>query len=327
MLKIDKTGKRLISFRNLTPRPLADLYELAEFLVNSPSEFFGEIDEDLFIIGTQVALSSTGPIAPVLAVDRLGCAVVASLDPPDNGSPLLQAMAAAGRVALWEPGDFHSRMSPAGSRALTEFLGPNADLLNQRQRIFLIAEGFSEDLLATASWLRDRYGIDAVCVEVALGFEPKSGDEFLEVADGQRSAAPAPAPDHETESGDDPFGTGGSARAAAAGRQGPASRPERRTHPRSPADVAVNMHVEYAGRRMGAQLRNYSDGGVGFVMQHPLPIGSPVNLQGELAAPDGPLRFDKPGRVRYCRYVNGRFLIGAAFQSTTAQAGGAAGAS
>lgn len=327
MLKIERVGKRLISFRNLRPRPIADLYELADFIVNSPEEFFGEVGEDLFIIGTQVALSSTGPIAPVLAVDRLGCAVIASLDPPDEGSPLFHGMAAAGRVALWEPTDFRSRLTPERSQKLTDFLGPHAERLNEKQRIFLIAESFDDAMLTTASWLRDRYGIDAVCVEVALGLEPTSGDEYLSVADGQRSLPRAPSPhDAPTRVGSEDA----TPPAPAPRRPAPPSddapralgpqpverpRDERRAHSRIATESTVDMYVEFAGRRMGAKLRDYGDGGVGFVMQHPLPIGSRVRVQGEMPAPDEALRFHKAGRVQYCRFVNRRFLIGVAFDS------------
>ncbi|MDA0206497.1 MAG: hypothetical protein O3A53_10590 [Acidobacteria bacterium] len=47
MLRIERIGKRLVSFASLKTRPLEEFYELSDFIANSPAQFFGEIGESL----------------------------------------------------------------------------------------------------------------------------------------------------------------------------------------------------------------------------------------------------------------------------------------
>ncbi len=180
MLRVERNGKRLVSFANLKKRPLEEFYELGDFIANSPDEFFGEIDESLLVVANGLrAAEDADSYVDALAVDSDGTAVVVIITAADTKAPLTRAMNSASRVAAWDSDEFLRRIGPAKSQELRVYLAQNYRNLNKFQRVILVAEEFSQDLVGTASWLSGSYGVDLACVEVTLAYDPVSGAEFL----------------------------------------------------------------------------------------------------------------------------------------------------
>ncbi len=209
MLRVEKIGKRLISFKNLKPKPLTDFYELGDFIANSPKEFFDEINETLFVVGSNVRTGDDqAPVADVLALDSNGAAVVAMIHSPGNSLGLSHAMHAASNVADWKAEDFRKRLTGEQAWEMGQFLGEKLSELNRSQRVFLIAETHEESLINMSSWLSERYGMDVRCIQVALGEEVRSGDEYLTCSVLLRSftteADPLVAPEASATETDEP---------------------------------------------------------------------------------------------------------------------------
>ena len=180
MLRIERIGKRLVSFANLKTRPLEEFYELGDFIANSPDEFFGEIDESLLVVANGLrAAEDADSYVDALAVDSDGTAVVVIITAADTKAPLTRAMNSASRVAAWDSDEFLRRIGPTKSQELRVYLAQNYRNLNKCQRVILVAEEFSQDLVGTASWLSGSYGVDLACVEVTLAYDSVSGGEFL----------------------------------------------------------------------------------------------------------------------------------------------------
>lgn len=180
MLRVQRIGKRLVSFANLKTKPLEEFYELGDFIANSPEEFFGEIGESPLLVANGLKTADDADsYVDALAVDADGTAVIVIITPAETKSPLTRAMSSASRVAAWDSEEFLRRLGPAMSRELRSHLGQNYRDLNSSQRVILIAESFSQDLVGTAAWLSGSYGVDLACVEVSLAYDSVSGDEFL----------------------------------------------------------------------------------------------------------------------------------------------------
>lgn len=198
MLRIERIGKRLVSFANLKARSLEEFYELGDFIANSPVQFFGEIGESLLLVANGVRTGDDAEsYVDALGVDRNGAAVVVIITSAEAKSPLTRAISSASRIAGWERDELLRRIGPAASQELRAYLGENYRNLNKQQRVMLIAENFPQELLGTAAWLSGSYGVDIACVEVTLAYDSVSGSEFLNcrLAMGRPPAEPAAAPD------------------------------------------------------------------------------------------------------------------------------------
>ncbi|MDA1235238.1 MAG: hypothetical protein O3A53_10595, partial [Acidobacteria bacterium] len=114
-----------------------------------------------------------------LGVDKSGTAVIVIISPVEAKSPLTRAISSASRIAAWDRDELLRRIGPTESQNLRAYLAENYRDLNKQQRVLLIAESFSQELLGTASWLSGSYGVDIACVEVTLAYDSVSGDEFL----------------------------------------------------------------------------------------------------------------------------------------------------
>jgi hypothetical protein len=69
--------------------------------------------------------------------------------------------------------------SPDDARAkIEDFLAEELESLNRSQRVILLAEGFDYEVLATASWLTEQYGVDIKCFRLTIAAE-KDGNEYL----------------------------------------------------------------------------------------------------------------------------------------------------
>ena len=180
MLRIERIGKRLVSFASLKTRSLEEFYELSDFIANSPAQFFGEIGESLLLVANGLRTADDAEsYVDALGVDKNGVAVVVIISPVDATSPLTRAISSASRRAAWDRDELLRRIGPTQSQNLRAYLAENYRELNKQQRVLLIAESFSQQLLGTASWLSGSYGVDIACVEVTLAYDSVSGDEFL----------------------------------------------------------------------------------------------------------------------------------------------------
>lgn len=307
MLRVERAGKRLVAFESLRSRPIADFYDLTDFIVNSPKEFFGEVGEDLFVVGVNVPVAPKSTPVDLLAVDRDGAAVAAVIETSADESPLSRAITAAGRIASWRPEDFWKRLSSARAGELKRFLGPNVGDLNQRQRVFVIGETADDELLAVAHWLRQR-GVDIAAVRTAFGVDPVTGAEYLRCTREE----PQLEPEASDTALEEPRNQPNPANVAP-----PAGPPlgfdERGTSQRDDSYQARTLRIEYAGRRMSAALADFSAGGVGLHMHSPLPNGAQIRVEGEIEGPSGTVSLSSTGRVRHCRFGDKAFRLGIAF--------------
>ncbi len=182
MLTIQKNKKKLVAVERLqlAPQLLDESVNLRELISNSPSEFLEEIGERLFVIGTGVAVAQASSLsADIVALDEEGRAVIGVIDDGRGGPPpLFRAITCAGLVATWKKRDFFRPLNHDEVEELEEFL-PTGKPVNQTQRVLLIAEQYSFDVLAAAEWLESRHGIDIGCVRAATFFERGSGRTFF----------------------------------------------------------------------------------------------------------------------------------------------------
>jgi hypothetical protein len=298
MLKIDKATKKLVSLGSPAPGSLASRLDLSEYIANSPGEFFDEVGLKVLLIGRKVRPAPNVPVViDLLGLDPQGQAVVIVLQSSEQ-SPLARAIAAAGLIASWKPADFFEGMSEQRVGELVASLEVDLDQVNRKQRAVLIAESYDFEGLAATRWLRERYGMDLTCLRVSLTVDPRAGAEFLTCTN---LSEPASSPVAEIEPEDDQPPAGG----------GPA---ERRQHPRTRKYRADSLRLDYAGRALGAKLVDLSEGGVGLEMLGPLPLGSSVNLTGELRSADDCMELQGSARVAHCQYPEDSvFRIGLSF--------------
>ena len=82
MLRIDRTNKRLKSLETptLADVSITERYDLQEYIVRSPQDFFKEIAEELFLIGKEVEPpDDVQDRIDLLALDKEGSCVVIEL--------------------------------------------------------------------------------------------------------------------------------------------------------------------------------------------------------------------------------------------------------
>src|SRR5262249_24856909 len=120
----------------------------------------------------------------LLAIDQQGAAVVLEIKRSSHKLHLLQALAYAGMVAKWEASQLINERSHFIRKPtediedeIEQFLLEDASNLNQSQRIILLAEDFDYEVLVTAEWLSERYGVDIRCYRLILSADDHA--EFL----------------------------------------------------------------------------------------------------------------------------------------------------
>jgi hypothetical protein len=348
VLRIERIGKRLVSFASLKTRPLEEFYELSDFIANSPAQFFGEIGESLLLVANGLRTADAAEsYVDALGVDKNGAAVVVIITPVEAKSPLTRAISSASRIAGWDRDELLRRIGPTESLNLRAYLADNYRDLSKQQRVLLVAESFSQELLGTASWLSGSYSVDIACVEVTLAYDSVSGDEFLncclvmgrpvaelaaepvepEPAEPRIDEPPVPAeplqkePEVEeptdlfdallpepVQMPDDLFGAVEEKPAAES-----AVSPEGRAFPRRTEFTSTGMTVQYAGRDMSAGLVDYNQHGVGLTMHSPLPVGMSIVVKGSLAWGDTGVELEKRGRVVHCNFLGQAFRLGILF--------------
>ena len=182
MLTIQKDKNRLATVERLqlAPQLLDESVNLRALISNSADEFLDEIGERLFVIGTGVAVAQASSLtADIVGLDAEGCAVIGVIDNGRGGPPpLFRAITCAGLVSSWKEQDFFRPLDHEQVERLEKFL-PAGKPLNHAQRVLLIAEQYSFDVLAAAEWLGTRHGIDIGCVRAATFRDKGSGRTFF----------------------------------------------------------------------------------------------------------------------------------------------------
>jgi hypothetical protein len=184
MLKIERQTKSFLRLDEptLAGASITERYDLQEFIVNSPKQFFAEIGQELFVLGKEVKPSETVPDRiDILAIDQEGRAVVIELKRGNDRLQLLQAISYAGMLSKWQPADFLRLLDEERRKELTEkFLQVEEEEdINREQRIILVAEAYDYEALVGAEWLSEKYGVDIICCRILLAKDPQHGVEYL----------------------------------------------------------------------------------------------------------------------------------------------------
>ena len=182
MLKIDRNRRSFVQLDtpSLAAAAVSERYDLQEYISNSPEAFFGELGQDLFLLGKEVPLSTTVPDRlDLLAVDRQGRLVVTELKRGSHKLQHLQAISYAAMISSWSPDDILGMLSEDRQAALEDFLEEGTEGLNRQQRIILVAEAYDYALLASVEWLSERYGLDILCCRIALARDEQTASEYL----------------------------------------------------------------------------------------------------------------------------------------------------
>lgn len=153
---------------------------LQEFIGNSTAAFFAELGQELFLIAKEVQPSKTvADRIDLLAVDKEGNAVVIELKRGSQKLHLLQAISYAAMMAHRAPEELRALCDPDKAEDLADFLEVDPEDLNRNQRIILLAEEFEFEVLVSAEWLNERFGVDVTCSRITLAKDPRTSDEYI----------------------------------------------------------------------------------------------------------------------------------------------------
>ena len=167
MMRIEKSssGEKLISLPKLKlgEANYKEREHLQSMIVASPDVFFGEVDEELLVIGQerQPRPDYVGDRIDVLALDPSGTVIIVELKRDRDKLQLLQSLSYAAMVRTWtredidrEHGIANGMTLEAAKEAVDQFLGASVETVNVRQRVILVAEHFDFEVLATAGVAR-----------------------------------------------------------------------------------------------------------------------------------------------------------------------------
>jgi hypothetical protein len=216
MLKIDRSAKKFVrlSDNSLSKVDLQERYDIQRMIRQSPAEFFAEIGEKFLLIGEEICPTEFCHVRiDLLALDSLGSAVVIEIKRGSDRLQLLQALSYAGMLAKWQPDRFITERSTLTNKTteevrdeIDEFLAEDAQAIGQSQRIILLAEGYDFEVLVTAEWLNEQYGVDIRCYRLVLSadgtseyvncvciYPPPELTQHAEARGGARGGPPKPA--------------------------------------------------------------------------------------------------------------------------------------
>ena len=186
MLKIDKDNRSLETLAKVTlpESGITERYDLQKMICNSSDAFFQEMSEDIMLLGEEVRPSdSVEDRIDLLAIDREGGMVVIELKRGNHKLHLLQALSYVSMISDWQTEDVvmqyenYSRVEEP-EESIEQFLNEDIDSINSSQRIILIAEDFDYQVLVTAEWLTNYYGLDIKCYRLNISLE-ENGNEYL----------------------------------------------------------------------------------------------------------------------------------------------------
>jgi hypothetical protein len=147
---------------------------LREYIARSPTVFFGELEQELLIIGTEVPLAEGRLRADILAIDRDGAVVIVELKRNADRDQHLQALGYAAH--LWSSERLREGLGAAAGllrsegirKELASFLRVPMEQVNRKQRILLVAEDYYLTTLRTVLFLTDEYALDITLCRIAL---------------------------------------------------------------------------------------------------------------------------------------------------------------
>ena len=144
----------------------------------SPDAFFGELGEDLKLIGEEVKPAEfVDDRIDLLAFDKIGSTVVIELKRGAHKLHLLQAIAYAAMVSKWPSSRVIEEYSKLSGKSVSEAEDEIEDFVdedaspNSNQRIILLAEDFEFEVLVAAEWLTEKYEVDIRCYRLVLAVE------------------------------------------------------------------------------------------------------------------------------------------------------------
>ena len=187
MLRIDRTAKKFISLeqRSLADVKLLERADLQNMIRLSCDAFFNEIGEKLLLVGEEVCPTEyCSDRIDLLAIDSEGAAVVIEIKRGSNRLQLLQGLSYAGMLAHWEADQYVDERARFANidrsearEEIVEFVTAGVEGVGQKQRVILLAEGFDFEVLFTAEWLHEKFGVDIRCYRLLLSAEAQS--EFV----------------------------------------------------------------------------------------------------------------------------------------------------
>jgi len=171
--------------QSLSDAGIRERYDLQQLIRKNPQAFFADMKEKILLIGEELCPTDVvDDRVDLLAVDKNGAAVIIELKRGNNRLHLLQSLAYAAMISDRQPQylidtlSSFEHISPEEAKEKVEsFLDEELSSLNQKQRIILLAEDFDYEVLATAQWLTDKYGLDIRCYQLNLATDGKM--EFL----------------------------------------------------------------------------------------------------------------------------------------------------
>ena len=184
MLKLNRATGKLVRLNatTLSDAALGERSGLQELILANFSAFFEEeCEETLFVVKEEVEPSTnSGDRIDLLAIDSKGKAVVIELKRGSDKRQLLQSLTYAAMVSDWDKSHFERHLPVAKRTSFMAFLREHGiENINEFQRIILIAESFGVEVLRTAQWLTNSYGMNITCYQIALAREEASGNEYL----------------------------------------------------------------------------------------------------------------------------------------------------
>jgi hypothetical protein len=139
---------------------------LREYIARSPEEFFGELQQEVLILDTEVRLAGGRLRSDIVGIDPDGAVVVIELKRSADRDQHLQALNYAAQI--WTPEPARDGRGVVGARLETEelrraamaFLRVPLEKVNRRQRIVLIAEDYYPTTIRTVHFLRAAHALD-----------------------------------------------------------------------------------------------------------------------------------------------------------------------
>lgn len=186
MLRIEKDSKTLTSLNKVTmpDSGITERYDLQKMICNSPSVFFNEMSEEIQLVGEEVRPTEfVENRIDLLGIDKDGSTVVVELKRGSNKLHLLQALSYSAMMSSWQPDELIKQYetfskSTTPEEDIEQFVAEDIDSLNSSQRIILIAEDFDYEVLVTAEWLTNFYGVDIKCYRLHISKE-LNGSEYM----------------------------------------------------------------------------------------------------------------------------------------------------
>ncbi|HUX00430.1 MAG: DUF4268 domain-containing protein [Phycisphaerae bacterium] len=200
-----------LRMKRLDKVPFADAkiqerYDFQKLILQSPNAFFEEIGEpNLIVIGSEVRPNEVvADRADIVALDAEdGSLVVVELKRGRDKYQLLQALHYAAMLAEWSAEDVIRHYAKCKDMDQENLEEASEDLreqdvelddINRSQRCILVAEDYEPDVLITANWLAEEFGVRVSCVRARAVRDQHVGEKqgdvvYLEL----QRIVPAPA--------------------------------------------------------------------------------------------------------------------------------------